>query len=349
MAGRTLVEAEFYNKLDSEVTRCVLCPHHCTLKPGKTGLCLGKTNIDGTLYAVNYGQVASVAVDPIEKKPLYHFYPGSQILSVGPNGCNLRCIFCQNWEISQTQVPTSEVSPEELVSLALRRNSIGISYTYSEPLIWYEFLMKTAALGKERGLVNVLVTNGMLDPDPWRKVVGVIDAMNIDVKSMEPRFYRKVCKGYLEPVLRNAEEAKKSGVHIEITNLLVPTLNDSDEKIERLVEWVSERLGRDTPLHFSRCFPQYKLDGPPTPIAALERAWEIGKRKLDYVYLGNVMMDDGRDTLCPGCGETLVERIGYSTRVCGVADGGCKKCGRKADIVGLGGVKTRLDREKTTN
>jgi pyruvate formate lyase activating enzyme len=330
MIGMT--EASFYRKAEENRVECLLCPQHCKLADGRTGLCMGRKNEGGTLFAINYGEVASIAMDPMEKKPLYHFLPGAQILSTGPNGCNLACEFCQNWEISQVKIPTRHVSPESLVRRAQDMDSAGIAYTYTEPLIWYEYVLDCAELCREKGMVNVLVTNGFINPEPLDELLPFVDAMNIDVKSMDEEFYRKVCRGKLADVLRTAERAKQS-CHIEITNLVIPTLNDSDDHFSRLTDWVADTLGVDTPLHFSRYGPRHKMRIPPTPRESLERAYRIATQKLYYVFVGNIAIEGTSNTTCPQCRSTLVTREWYAANLAGIHDGRCASCGRPVDIV----------------
>ena len=292
-------QALYYDKLLTEDRRqktedgsqkpfvkCLLCPHSCIIAPGKTGICRARKNIDGVLYAINYGECVSLCMDPIEKKPLYHFYPGSQILSTAPNSCNLVCPFCQNAEISQSNAPTQYISPEKLVDMAVSKNSVGIAYTYTEPFTWYEYLLDTAKLAHKQGLKNVIVTNGMINEKPLVELLPYIDAANIDLKSMDDGFYKNILHGELETVLNTIRITKKYW-HIEITNLIVPNYNDSIELLTQLVDFVAS-IGIDTPLHFSRYFPHYKLTIPPTPIETLHLAYRIAKEKLQYVYLGNV-------------------------------------------------------------
>jgi pyruvate formate lyase activating enzyme len=331
MPEKPLREAEYWEHLEGQRVKCLLCPWFCKLQPGQAGVCMGRKNEDGKLIAVNYGQCTSMAMDPIEKKPLYHFFPGNQILSTAPNGCNLKCPFCQNAEISQGPVSTEYVAPRDLVDMALSHNSFGVCYTYSEPLIWYEYVLDTGTLARERGLKNVLVTNGMINEEPLRKVLPLIDAMNIDLKAMDGKFYKTIVKGNLDTVL-NTIKISKSSCHVEITNLVIPTLNDADEQIEALVDWVAD-LGVDTPLHFSRYFPHYKLTLDPTPVSTLVRAYEIAKKKLRYVYLGNVNLEHTSDTPCYNCGNMLVSRVGYHTKVTGIKNKKCTKCGVDVDFV----------------
>ena len=327
-----LKEALFWEKREDGKIHCVLCPVSCIVAEGKVGVCLGRKNQNGILYATNYGKAVSIAVDPIEKKPLYHFYPGTEILSTGPNGCNLKCGHCQNWYISQVESPTEYVPPEKLIELALKYNSIGIAYTYTEPFIWYEYIKDTARLAQQKNLKNVLVTNGYINEPPLLELLPLIDAMNIDVKSMENDFYRNICKGKVEPVLKATELSVKKGVHVEITNLLMPTLNDSDEQIKILVDWLAG-IDDKIPLHFSRYFPHYKIDLPPTPVATLERAFKIAREKLKYVYVGNAYIEKTTDTLCPQCLNVLIKRDGYFTRIVGIKDKKCSSCGRGVDLV----------------
>jgi pyruvate formate lyase activating enzyme len=327
-------EALYYTVRDDGTIECLLCPRGCLIAQGKVGACLGRRNEGGRLYALNYGRTVSMAVDPLEKKPLYHFHPGKPILSIAPNGCNFSCSFCQNWEISQTVVPTRDLSPQDALDAARKNSSVGIAYTYTEPLVWYEYIRDTGTLIHEAGMVNVLVTNGYINEEPLRTLLPCIDAMNIDVKSMSDSFYRTHCKARLEPVLRTATVAKESGCHVEITNLLIPTLNDSDEDIERLITWVSE-LGVDTPLHFSRYFPQYRCDLPPTPAETLENAYTRAKNRLRYVFVGNISLPGTSDTYCYNCGALLISRAGYTIRIERLSQGRCTVCDTKADIVGV--------------
>lgn len=321
-------EAKFYRKLDNKI-ECLLCPQECIIAEKKTGLCRVRKNINGILYATTYGKISSINLDPIEKKPLYHFYPGSKIISLGAIGCNLKCNFCQNWHISQEDAPLSLLSPSEAVEIALKyKENIGISYTYNEPLIWYEYVLDVAKLAKEKNLKNVLVTNGFLKEEPLRELLPFIDAANIDLKSFNFEFYKKICKGKLDSVLE-AIKIFKEYCFVEITNLIIPTLNDSLEEIENLVFWIAENLGKDTPVHFSRYFPNYKLTLPPTPLETLEKAYNIATKKLDFVYLGNVWDREKSSTFCPGCKELLIERQGYNTRIVNLEGNTCKNCKRK--------------------
>lgn len=318
-------EAEYYEKLEDSLVHCHLCPQECRIKEGRKGFCKVRTNHEGLLYTDNYEHVLAANLDPIEKKPLYHFYPGSTIFSIGTKGCNQRCDFCQNWEMLEAESPGTYISSDEVARMADRGGSIGVAYTYNEPMMWFEFVVECAKKVADRGLKNVMVTNGSINPEPLEELLGLIDAMNIDVKSMDPEFYRKTCKSKLEPVLATVKRAKRD-CHIEITNLVIPTLNDSDEQLQELIDFVAE-LGRDTPLHFSAYYPCYKMTIEPTPPDTLRRAYDLARKKLDYVYLGNVRTEDAGNTCCPQCGEKVVERDGYITRSSGIKEGACANCG----------------------
>jgi len=327
------MEASYYEPMGDSIVHCLLCPNFCIIKDGKRGVCRIRSNRNGKLYADAYGRVVSLAVDPVEKKPLYHFHPSKPILSTGPNGCNFRCGFCQNSDISQGTVSTRNVSPEEMSRLAGEDGSIGVAYTYTEPFIWFEYIRDTGRLVHERGLVNVLVTNGYVNEAPLRELLPVIDAMNVDIKSMRPEFYTKVCGGKLDDVLRTVEIASGS-CHIEVTNLIIPNYNDTDEDFEKLTDWIY-RINPSMPLHFSRYFPQYKFTEPQTPVSTLERAYEIAKTRLRYVYVGNISLEGTSDTRCHVCGNLLVGRSYYVVSVKGISDGKCSSCGSPAEIVGV--------------
>ena len=325
-------EALFWEKKEGGKIQCLLCPVECLIADGKIGVCRGKKNEEGVLHAINYGRVVSLSMDPIEKKPLYHFHPGTNILSTGPNGCNMSCQNCQNWSISQEESPTEFVSPEDLVKAALREKSVGIAYTYTEPVIWYEYILDTAKIAKERNLTNVLVTNGYINEEPLKKLLPLIDALNVDLKSMDDDFYKKICKGKLSFVLRTIELAHQHGCHLEVTNLIIPTMNDFDDQIQRLVDFVANLSDR-IPLHFSRYFPAYKMNIPATPLETLQKAFLLAKRKLKYVYVGNAYITNTSNTYCPNCNNLLIQRDGYYTSIKGIKDKKCNQCGAPVDIV----------------
>lgn len=313
---------------------CDLCPHACRLTEGRKGICRARACVDGELVAEGYGLISSANVDPIEKKPLYHFLPGSGIFSIGGWGCNFGCVFCQNWTISQSGVhPGREYTPREIVDSACDAGVVSVAYTYNEPLVNIEFVSDCARLARERGLKNVLVTNGYINPGPGADILQLIDALNVDIKSMEEGFYRKQCKGTLKPVLDFCVQAVRAGRHLEITNLLIPGLNDGEEQVRELALWIAENLGTGVPLHLSGYYPQYKMELPATPSQALERSRAICASVLDHVYVGNVRTSKGQDTVCRACGATLIERAGYRTRVVGIDGGACRKCGAVAPVV----------------
>jgi len=325
-------EAQYYTSSRKGYVTCTLCPNYCKIAPAREGRCGVRRNMEGKLYSLNYQEVTGYALDPIEKKPLYHYYPSKMILSFGTKGCNFSCLGCQNWNISQNPDAHSEtISPGEAVQMAVDRNSFAIAYTYSEPLIWYEYVLETAKLARERGIKNVLVTNGYINEGSLLQLMPFIDAMNIDVKSMDEDFYANYCKGKFKPVLRTAELASRS-CHVEITYLIVPTMNDYESNIVRLRDWISSRLSPKTPLHFSRYFPHYKMTVEATPLRLMFKAKEIAQEKLEYVYLGNVDEEANRTT-CRQCGTILVNRWGYCTITEGIEFNRCKKCGSKVDIV----------------
>lgn len=329
-------QAMFWEKARDDKVQCRLCPQGCLIAEGKKGYCRVRQNTGGTLYTINYGKCSSYGVDPIEKKPLYHFYPGSYIFSVGTFGCNLRCGFCQNWSIAHEDPDTVDLTPQKLMEAAASdyrgHHSVGIAYTYSEPFMWYEFVHDTAKLAKQAGLQNVMVTNGFVNPEPLEALLPYIDAMNIDVKGFSDQYYNETCVGELHPVLKTVEIASRH-CHVEITTLLVTGLNDSEEEIAGLVDWLAG-VGKDIPLHFSRYFPNYKMELPPTPIATMERARDIASKKLSYVYLGNVQGSDASNTYCPQCSELLISRGGYQAENIGLINKKCRKCGREINVVG---------------
>lgn len=282
--------AMFYNRIENSKVHCFLCPHNCVIKPEGIGVCRARKNIDGDLYSLNYGKITAMALDPIEKKPLYRFKPGSKILSVGTFGCNLKCSFCQNWGIVHENPETYNITPEQLLQKAescITQGNIGIAYTYNEPSIWYEFVYDTAKLVKDAGLSNVLVTNGFIGIKPIEKLLPYVDAMNIDVKAFTASFYSDICKATLDNVKETVEVAAGK-CHVEVTTLVIPTLNDTLTEISNLCKWLS-RISPEIPLHLSRYFPNYKMDYiPPTPVETLEKAKMEAEKYLKYVYLGNV-------------------------------------------------------------
>jgi len=280
----------YFEKIENSKVRCFLCPHNCIIKPGGLGICRARKNLDGRLYSLNYGKITALALDPIEKKPLNRFNPGSIILSAGTFGCNLKCSFCQNWGIAHSTPDVYEMMPMQLADKAaeLKENgNIGLAYTYNEPSIWYEHVYETARIIHSRGLVNVLVTNGYISPEPLRDILPCIDAMNIDVKAYTEAFYKKVCGADLENVKKTVAMAVQS-CHVEITTLIVPELNDSMEEIESLAKWIAS-ISPEIPLHLSRFFPNYKMQNKmPAPVETLYKARDKAREYLKHVYLGNV-------------------------------------------------------------
>lgn len=324
-------EARYYQAHENGVI-CGLCPKQCVISPDRTGFCRVRKNINGTLYAQNYGCCSSYALDPIEKKPLYHFYPGSTIFSIGTWGCNFACQFCQNWEIAQAVPATIPMLPAEAVAAAkgAGRGNIGIAYTYSEPGVWYEYITDTARLVHEQDLKNVLVTNGFINSEPLDELLPFIDAMNIDVKAFNEDFYRTVCAGTLRHVKQTVQKAVQY-CHVEITTLVIPGMNDSETELTELAKWLAG-LDKDIPLHFSRYFPRYKMGAAPTPLSTLNKASEIASEYLNYVYIGNTGGGEGSNTHCPQCRLLLIDRL-YGTSRLG-QDKNCPDCGKHIAIQG---------------
>jgi pyruvate formate lyase activating enzyme len=324
--------AEYFDKVEDGSVVCRLCPAKCHLSTSQIGICGCRYNKDGELYTNNYGELVTLAVDPIEKKPLYHFHPTKSILSTGANGCNFACDHCQNWTISQEKVRTIFVSPEKLVETAIHHDSFAVAFTYTEPLIWFEYIRDTAPLLKEAGLKVVLVSNGYINPEPLQILLKNIDAINVDLKGIKEEFYKKICKGNLQPILDNIEAINNSSVHMEITNLLIPGKNDSVEEISELVNFVSS-ISDKIPLHLSAYHPDYKMSIPATSPSTMEKAFTIAKNKLKYVYVGNMYSNEGSDTYCPSCNNLLINRLGYKTSIVGLKNSNCKNCGYKTGII----------------
>lgn len=325
------MEARYYKFLPNQKILCELCPQACQIPANQTGFCNVRQHRDGTLLTTNYGLVSSIALDPIEKKPLYHFFPGRLVLSVGTVGCNLACEFCQNWEISRkVGGPTRTVSPSGLRDLAVQTHrengNIGLAYTYSEPVVWYEFLLDTMPLIREAGLQNVLVTNALLQPEPWRQLLRYTDAANIDLKGFTPEYYQRFCHGQLQPVLDNIQAAV-GRIHVELTMLVIPGANDQPEQVEAMAGWIA-KLDRGIPLHLSRYFPNYRMKLPPTSPETMILASEIAKAHLKYVYLGN--LGGPNYTYCTECDRVLIAREGYQTPV--ITTGICPDCGGKIPV-----------------
>ncbi|MBC8485439.1 MAG: AmmeMemoRadiSam system radical SAM enzyme [Bacteroidetes bacterium] len=327
-------EASYYIKQNGKV-QCLLCPHKCIISEGKRGSCRVRKNENGQLISENYGQVCSLHFDPIEKKPLYHFFPGKTIFSVGSVGCNLHCKFCQNWEISQTGVEEypnlNYYTPEEIVNMAKeRKDNFGIAYTYNEPAVWYEFMLDIAKPAKLQGLKNVIVTNGYINPEPLEELIPYMDAFSIDLKALSEDFYRKFTSSGLEPVLNTLKTIKKYGKHFEITNLVITDTNDNVKEFSRMVDWLTNELGKDTVLHISRYFPTYKMNKEATSVSKLRQLFEIASNKLNYVYIGNIRTGEGQNTFCHECNHLVINRVGYFTEASGLDNTGkCIHCGKQ--------------------
>lgn len=325
-------EAVFWHPLKNGSVQCVLCPHHCIIVSEKTGICGVRRNEAGKLFTLIYGSCSSVADDPIEKKPLYHFFPGSMVLSLGSVGCTFRCAHCQNYSISMSNPEEAflqEIPPEAVVEMAKAHGCQGVAWTYNEPTIWHEYTLDAARLVKKAGLYTVYVTNGYIEEDPLEEISPYLDAMNVDVKAFQDGFYKKVCKARLEPVLRTCEAAKKLGIHLELTYLVIPGLNDDKNDILRFCQWIVDCLGVDTPVHFSRFHPDYQMTTiQATPTETLLAFYKVAKDAgLQYVYLGNIPHGDYDNTVCPSCGSLLIERKGFFAQAHGLKKGKCIRCG----------------------
>jgi pyruvate formate lyase activating enzyme len=313
------------------IIRCDLCPKRCMIEPGQSGECRVRVNLDDRLLAVSYGHPCTVHVDPIEKKPLFHFLPGTSSLSLATVGCNLHCKNCQNWEISQQnpeEVAASPLPPDKVPQLAVEHGCASVSYTYTDPVVYYEYASDSSIYARQAGLRNALVTAGYINEQPWRELCRKVDAVRIDLKALSDTFYQEICGATLQPVLDSLVIARTLGLHIEVINLLIPTLNDSDQEIADLCRWLVTHLGREIPLHFSRFFPNYQMKNlPPTPAATLLRARQIARDSgLFYVYLGNILIADGENTYCPQCGRLVVERRAYKVLQNHIDKGGCRYC-----------------------
>ena len=318
-------EAEFYQKDADNRVSCLLCPHFCQLQTGQTGLCRSRTNSEGTLLAVNYGEFVGGQVDPIEKKPLYHFRPGSVIYSLGPNSCNLSCDFCQNYEISQYESRTFSLTPEELKALLLSHDLHQVAFTYTEPLTSYEFILDFSVIAPTIDIV--LVSNGFINPEPLGRILPFVKAMNIDLKAMIAEFYKNRCGGGLEPVLESIRSAHAAGIHLELTNLLIPGANDSPAEIEELISFCAE-LDPCIPLHFSAYHPAFRANERSTPEETVINACKQAIAMLQNVYAGNLPGDEYRDSLCQACEKTLIKRHSNRTESQISHDGHCPHCGQ---------------------
>lgn len=334
-------EAILYEKLPKSAVRCHICQWHCLIKPNHLGVCKMRHNSDGTLYVLNYAEVSSMAVDPIEKKPLFHFYPGSQAFSLGTWGCNFHCRHCQNWQISWQTPPeggrgSQKLTPESSIKLAKQYGCDGIAWTYNEPGIWFEYTLDSAKLAKAAGLYTVYVTNGYITPEALDTIGPYLDAYRVDFKGFSDLFYRQLAKvskwrGILEVTKRAQEEW---GMHVEVITNVIPTMNDDEAQLEGIATWIRDNLGELTPWHVTRFHPQHQmLHLPPTPVATLEHARSIGQGAgLRFVYLGNVPGHSSENTTCYSCGRLVVQRVGYQTKVLGLDGSKCKFCGAELNM-----------------
>jgi pyruvate formate lyase activating enzyme len=334
------MEAMFYEKLQDHTVKCNLCSHRCHIAESKCGICGVRENREGKLYSLVYGKLIARSVDPIEKKPLFQFLPGSTAFSIATVGCNFRCENCQNFDISQLPnerktILGRETSPEEIVEAAKPNNCKSIAYTYSEPTIFFEYALDVAKLAHKEGIKNVFVTNGYITEEPLRMIAPYLDAANIDLKSFNDQFYRNICGASLQPVLDSIKLYKELGIWVELTTLVIPTLNDTEQELQQIAEFINDEVGENTPWHVSAFYPMYKLpDLPRTPAHILRKAREIGMEAgLKYVYLGNMFGEAGENTFCPECGKMLIQRLGYRMQENKIVNSNCSYCGTKIDGV----------------
>jgi pyruvate formate lyase activating enzyme len=325
-------EADFYHKLEGKLVACDLCPRRCVIAPGQRGFCQTRENRDGRLYTIVYGRPCAVNKEPIEKAPFFHFLPGRERITLATVGCNQTCKYCQNWELSQARledVPSQDLSPADVVALAAKEKVPIICFTYTEPVVFYEYMMDIAKLARAKGIRTAVVTGGYINPEPLRQLCSAVDAIKIDLKGFTPEFYRNVCGSTLEPVLEACKTVAQSHTHLELVNLVVPALNDDTTTLRKMCRWIRENVGDTVPVHFTRFHPEYRMQStPPTPTATLERAVAIAKSEgLKFVYVGNVPGNPAENTYCPACGKLLIRRSGYSVSVNHVKDGKCPYCG----------------------
>ncbi|MFA5143903.1 MAG: AmmeMemoRadiSam system radical SAM enzyme [Candidatus Omnitrophota bacterium] len=327
--------AGWWESLGNNVVHCGLCPRKCIINPGQRGFCEARINREGVLYTLGYGNPIAVHVDPIEKKPFFHVLPGTRTYSIAVAGCNMRCLFCQNWQISQArpdEVTAYDVPPEKVVANAKRSGCPFIVYTYTEPTVFYEYMLDISRLAKKSGLRNGMHTCGYINPAPLKELLKYMDAVNVDLKSFDPEFYKKMASmADIGSVLETIKSVKREGVWLELTNLIIPGQNDDPGQIRRMCEWIKDNVGGDVPLHLSRFTPAFKLQNlPPTPLEKLEEAYRIAKDVgLKYVYVGNVPGHTFENTYCPKCKRIAIARIGYEVLENNIVDGRCRSCGDK--------------------
>jgi len=325
-------EAKFWEKLDDKKVKCVLCPRECQVADVERGYCGVRENQGGSYQTLVYGALCSANVDPIEKKPLFHYLPGTNAFSIATAGCNIECKFCQNWQISQfrpEQVQSVEVPPKRLVAVCRADRCPTIAYTYSEPVVFYEYMHDVAALARAQGIGSVMISNGYIQEQPLRELCRHLTGVKIDFKAFSEKFYVESCAGELKPVLKTLEILKDIGIWFELVILIIPTLNDSEDEIERMSRWVLAHLGPDVPMHFTRFHPTYRMTNlPRTPITTLERCRRIAlDAGVHYVYAGNVATHPGENTYCHGCGREIIKRVGFRVVHNRIADGKCPHCG----------------------
>ncbi len=321
----------YFTALEGGEIRCELCPKRCRLAPGKRGVCRVRENRGGKCYSLVYGNPCAFHPDPMERNPFFHALPGTRSLSLATAGCNFRCKFCQTWEISQASpedVYSYDIPPELVVKRAKQMRTRSVSYTYVEPVIFYEYMVEVGAAAKKEGLLSLIHSNGFINPVPLRDLSKVLDAANIDLKGFTDEFYRELCNGGLDPVLKTLKTLKQEKVHLEITNLIIPTKNDDMSLVREMCLWIKAELGANTPVHFSRFYPLYKLKNlPPTPVSTLEQAREMALSSgLEYVYIGNVPGHEGQNTFCPECKKMVIQRIGYMIGEVHLKGGKCEFC-----------------------
>lgn len=330
-APEGLIPARVWKKIDGLLLQCELCPRRCVIAPGQRGVCRARVNRDGSLYTLTYGYPIAMHLDPIEKKPFFHVSPGAQVFSLATAGCNMRCLFCQNWSISQADPAETRgqwLSPEAVVKEAADRHSEFIVFTYTEPTVFYEYMLDIAKIAHARGMKTAMHSCGYINPQPLKELLPYLDAVNIDLKGFRREFYQKMGLAELDPVLECLKTIKAAGVWLEITNLVIPGANDDPAEIREMCGWIKENLGADVPVHFTRFMPAFRLNSlPPTPVAKLEEAARLAKAAgLHFVYIGNVPGHPAESTYCPACGKRVVTRVGYNTTQISIRQGRCAFC-----------------------